>query len=144
MYVGKEKTVSSISTKRKIFSDNLICYGEYGIFALLKFIQNNSFLWFCIKGKEIVERRHEEPIKFLFLPKMGLLGSQASTEKKMVVNSEQLFRAVFSCLLWSNVRVKSIWTHSAPGTTTLYCSFQYQICWRNVYFWSYLPSKYVQ
>ena len=25
--------------------------------------------------KEIVERRHKEPIKFLFLPKMGLSGS---------------------------------------------------------------------
>jgi hypothetical protein len=25
--------------------------------------------------KEIVEKRHGEPIKFLFLPKMGLLGS---------------------------------------------------------------------
>ena len=47
--------------------------------------------------KEIVKRRHGEPIKFLFLPKMGLLGSQASTEKKMVVNYEQLFRAVCSC-----------------------------------------------
>ena len=34
-------------------------------------------------AKEIVERRHGEPIKFLFLPKMGLLGSQASTEKKI-------------------------------------------------------------
>ena len=43
------------------------------------------------KTKEIVERRHREPIKFLFMPKMGLLGSQASTEKKLVVNSEQLF-----------------------------------------------------
>jgi hypothetical protein len=31
--------------------------------------------------KEIVERRHGEPIKFLFLPKMGLLGSQAGNEK---------------------------------------------------------------
>ena len=31
---------------------------------------------------DIVERRHREPIKFLFLPKMGLLVSQASTEKK--------------------------------------------------------------
>ena len=31
--------------------------------------------------KEIVERRHGEPIKFLFLPKMGLLGSQAVNEK---------------------------------------------------------------
>ena len=31
--------------------------------------------------KEIVERRHGEPIKFLFLHKMGLLGSQAGNEK---------------------------------------------------------------
>ena len=47
---------------------------------------------------EIVERRHGEPIKFLFLPKMGLLGSQASTEKKkLVMNYELLLRAVFSC-----------------------------------------------
>ena len=30
-------------------------------------------------SKEIVERRHGEPIKFLFLPKIGLLGSQACT-----------------------------------------------------------------
>ena len=36
---------------------------------------------------DIVERRHREPIKFLFLP----LGSQASTDQK----SEQLFWAVF-------------------------------------------------
>ena len=51
-----------------------------------------------LRGKEIVERRHGEPIKFLFLPKMGLLGSQAGNEKKMlVVNYEQLLRAVFSC-----------------------------------------------
>ena len=33
------------------------------------------------EAKEIVERRHGEPIKFLFLPKMDLLGSQASNEK---------------------------------------------------------------
>ena len=32
--------------------------------------------------KEYVERRHNEPNEFLFLPKMGLLGSQASDEKK--------------------------------------------------------------
>ena len=32
--------------------------------------------------KEIIERRYEDPIRFLFLPKMGLLFSQASTEKK--------------------------------------------------------------
>ena len=35
------------------------------------------------KTKEIVERRHGEPIRFLFMPKMGLLGSQAGTEKKI-------------------------------------------------------------
>lgn len=36
---------------------------------------------FSPNPKEIVERRHGEPIKFLFLPKMGLLGSQAGNEK---------------------------------------------------------------
>ena len=46
-------------------------------------------------SKKIVERRHGEPIKFLFLSKMGPLGSRAGTEKKLVVNSEQLLRAVF-------------------------------------------------
>jgi hypothetical protein len=34
-------------------------------------------------GKEYIERRHGEPFKFLFLPKMGLLGSQAVLEKKV-------------------------------------------------------------
>jgi hypothetical protein len=33
-------------------------------------------------SKEYIERRHGEPFKFLFLPKMGLLGSQAVLEKK--------------------------------------------------------------
>ena len=33
--------------------------------------------------KEYIERRHGEPFKFLFLPKMGLLGSQAELEKKV-------------------------------------------------------------
>jgi hypothetical protein len=37
-------------------------------------------------GKEYIERRHGEPFKFIFLPKMGLLGSQAVLEKKS--NSE--------------------------------------------------------
>jgi hypothetical protein len=32
-------------------------------------------------AKEIVRRRHGEPIKFLSLPKMGLLGSQACNKK---------------------------------------------------------------
>ena len=35
-----------------------------------------------ISLKEYLERRHGEPFKFLFLPKMVLLGSQASTRKK--------------------------------------------------------------
>jgi hypothetical protein len=57
-----------------------------------------SFTFLCTTPKEIVERRYGEPIKFLFLPKMGLLGSQAGNEKKMlVVDYEQLLRAVFSC-----------------------------------------------
>ena len=42
-----------------------------------------------LTSKEIVERRHGELIKFLFLPKMGLLGSQACTEKILILNSEQ-------------------------------------------------------
>ena len=73
----------------------MTCNGEYNLdggkyFKLdLLFISVSQY-----KVKEIVERRHGEPIKFLFLPKMGLLGSQASTEKKMVVNSEKLLRAV--------------------------------------------------
>ena len=52
--------------------------------------------------KEILERRHEEPIKLLFLPKMSLLGSQASTEKKLVVNHEQLLKAVFYVFMGKN------------------------------------------
>ena len=40
-----------------------------------------QFTLLVIHPKEIVERRHGEPIKFLFLPKMGLLGSQAGNEK---------------------------------------------------------------
>ena len=37
---------------------------------------------FRVLIKEYIERRYGEPFKFLFLPKMGLLGSQASTRKK--------------------------------------------------------------
>jgi hypothetical protein len=40
-----------------------------------------SIIYIYIVIKEIVERRHGEPIKFIFLPKMGLLGSQAGNEK---------------------------------------------------------------
>jgi hypothetical protein len=38
---------------------------------------------FYVYNKEYIERRHGEPFKFLFLPKMGLLGSQAVLEKKV-------------------------------------------------------------
>jgi hypothetical protein len=52
---------------------------------------------FAVIVKEIVERRHGDPIKFLFLPKMGLLGSQASNEKK---NAGCELRATFEgCFL---------------------------------------------
>jgi hypothetical protein len=40
-----------------------------------------AHLYEWVVTKEIVERRDGEPIKFLFLPKMGLLGSQAGNEK---------------------------------------------------------------
>ena len=78
------------------------CECRNSLFIIIMSTSNSGRNWQsmprqCVIGKEIVERRHREPIKFLFLPKMGLLGSQASTEKKLVVNSEQLFRAVFSC-----------------------------------------------
>jgi hypothetical protein len=36
-----------------------------------------------VRSKEYIDRRHGEPFKFLFLPKMGLLGSQAVLEKKV-------------------------------------------------------------
>jgi hypothetical protein len=42
-----------------------------------------NFSLLCNTIKEIVEKRHREPIEFLFLPKMGLLGSQVCTEKKI-------------------------------------------------------------
>ena len=42
------------------------------------------FFWKVLDdSKEYIERRHGEPFKFLFLPKMGLLGSQAVLEKKV-------------------------------------------------------------
>ena len=43
----------------------------------------NDILRIIIHIKEYIERRHGEPFKFLFLPKMGLLGSQAVLEKKV-------------------------------------------------------------
>jgi hypothetical protein len=58
-----------------VCSCHLFCRCCPSIFAALKTV-----------SKEIVERKHGEPIRFLILPKMGLLGSQAGNEK--------------SCWLW--------------------------------------------
>jgi hypothetical protein len=70
--------------------------------------------------KDIVERRHREPKKFLFLPKMGLLGSQAGNEKKMlVVNYEQLLRAVFSCFHGQKLNILNSFLHCRVRTKKL-------------------------
>ena len=63
-------------------------------------------LLFLDRAKEIVERRHGEPIKFLFLPKLGLLGSRASTKKKLFVNSEQLLSAVSKNSIFAHENTK--------------------------------------
>jgi hypothetical protein len=53
-------------------------------FTLIGPLLTFSFLViFWGTSKEYIERRHGEPFKFLFLPKMGLLGSQAVLEKKV-------------------------------------------------------------
>jgi hypothetical protein len=46
-------------------------------------LTRNALKAFLTAAKEYIERRHGEPFKFLFLPKMGLLGSQAVLEKKV-------------------------------------------------------------
>ena len=64
--------------------------------------------------------RHGEPIKFLFLPKMGLLGSQAGNEKKMlVVNYEQLLRAVFHVFMGKKLVFKIYFLHCRVRTKKL-------------------------
>ena len=47
------------------------------------FLGNYCYQCNLLRGivKQIVEKRHGEPIKFLFLPKMGLLGNQVGNEK---------------------------------------------------------------
>ena len=56
--------------------------------------------------KEIVERRHGEPIKFLFLPKMGLLGSQAGNEK--------------NCWLWIMSNFLGLFNHVFMGKNSIF------------------------
>ena len=50
----------------------------------------DSVGWF--RPKEYVEKRQGQPNEFLFLPKMGLFGSQAGNEKKTIMNYELLFK----------------------------------------------------
>ena len=53
--------------------------------------------WKKKKTKDYIERRHGEPSKFLFLPRMGLLGSQASMWKKVQFwIKNHFFSSVFS------------------------------------------------
>ena len=44
---------------------------------------NVSREYFSTDAKEYIKRRHGEPFKFLFLPKMGLIGRQVSTRKNI-------------------------------------------------------------
>ena len=65
-----------------------------------KQIQYQTLLYFCNivvvhTAKEYIERRHGEPFKFLFLPKIGLLGSQAVLEKKVQFLIMSNFLALF-------------------------------------------------
>ena len=46
-------------------------------------------------SKDYIERRQGEPFKFLFLPKMGLLGSQASTKGQIIS------KANFDVFIWT-------------------------------------------
>jgi hypothetical protein len=65
------------------------------VFSQIRFwIFVRNVLSYCFyksdKIKECIERRHGEPLKFLHLPKMGLLGSQASTRKKNPIMNYEL------------------------------------------------------
>ena len=66
--------ISQFTRVHILFFDNPFL--ATGNLARLSLAQLLPSLW----RKEIVERRQGEPIKFLFQPKMGLLGNQASTE----------------------------------------------------------------
>ena len=70
--------------------------------------------------KEIVERRNGQPIEFLFLPNMGLLGNQAGIKKKLVVvNYEQLLRVVFSCFDGQKLNFFKFFLHCSIRTKKL-------------------------
>ena len=64
--------------------------------TLLYILSRTWILFSLYHSKEYIERRHGEPFKLLFLPKMGLLGSQASTRKKSNYELWASFELVFS------------------------------------------------
>ena len=57
---------------------NIVVVTYYPTHKLINVSPQNMYLLFI---KEIVQSRHGQPIKFLFLPKMGLLGSQVGNGK---------------------------------------------------------------
>ena len=69
--------------QRTFLNWNLISYGSYPTKKEEKKIHFDIVIKFYLATKEYIERRHGEPFKFLFLPKIGLLGSQAVLEKKV-------------------------------------------------------------
>jgi hypothetical protein len=110
---------------------NFVCstfYSISGLYSVLESLQcirlvtwpidMKNFPWICgwfatVWPKEYIERRHSEPWKFFFLPKMGLLGSQASTRKNPIMNYEpllSLFCLFLLSLVWLNNKTKfGIW-----------------------------------
>ena len=57
--------------------------------------------------KEYIERRIVEPVKFLFVPKMGLLVNQAS-KKDSIMNYEIVLSCFFYVFMDKNLIIKKI------------------------------------
>ena len=77
-----------------VVRENSIMETSFLICDLIVYMYNECHAW---SSKEYRERRHGEPFKFQFLPKMGLVGSQAVIEKKSpIVNYERHFSSTFS------------------------------------------------
>jgi hypothetical protein len=87
--------------------------GTYGTYKLAPYISDILVWWSRIYSKEIVERRHGEPIKFLFLPKMGLLGSQAVNKK--------------NCWLWILSNFLGKFFHVFMGKLLFFWNFFYNV-----------------
>ena len=113
---------------------NFVCstfYSISGLYSVLEYLQCIRLVtwpidmkfppWICgwfamIWHKEYMERRHSEPFKFLFLPKMGLLASQANTRKnstdELWASLELFFKKVVVSTLksWIVQRFLNRWT----------------------------------